>query len=103
MLTADVITDKHDVKCAGLVLARLISGDAKLQAHAFNPSAIIKECKLANEDERMLFATIVKAAALCLREELDERSTAAEFRSLLGDRDSLVDLSALCLLAQSPP
>ena len=96
----DVITDKHDVKCAGLVLARLISGDAKVQAHAFNSSANVKASKLEAENDRKLFATTVQAITRCLSDNLDERPTAAELRSLLGDRDLSVDLIAFCSLAK---
>ena len=101
MVSDKVITDKHDVKCAGLALARLVTGDAKLNERGFDAAAVIKSCKSVAEDERKLFETIVNAVATCLREKSDERPSAAAFRAMLGDRNASVDLRALTSLAAS--
>ena len=98
---SDKITVKHDVKCAGLALARIVTGDAKLSQFGFNADAVITTCTATNVNERKLFATVVNAVASCLREKNDERPTASELRAALGDRNASVDLNALISLAKS--
>ena len=92
-----MITVKHDVKCAGLALARLISRDSKLQAPGFDAARVAKSYE--TESDCKVFVTVVSAVARCLSEKLDDRPTATQFRALLGVRNASVDLSALCSLA----
>ena len=87
-------TFKDDVFAVGRVLARLLSGNAKLEPADFKPSDLLARCKGSAEEQKM-YMNIVQITSQCLDKDAEKRLTAEQLRTKLGPRLSACDMSPL--------